>query len=39
MSAGTLALIGSLETLLSLEAFDKLNPMKRVAPLNQELRA
>lgn len=39
VSAGTLALIGSLETLLSLEAVDKLDPMKRVAPPNQELRA
>ncbi len=39
ISAGTLALIGSLETLLSLEAVDKLDPMKRVAPPNQELKA
>jgi MFS superfamily sulfate permease-like transporter len=35
----TLALIGSLETLLSLEAVDKLDPLKRTAPTNQELKA
>ncbi|MGD9543662.1 MAG: SulP family inorganic anion transporter [Methylocystis sp.] len=37
--AATLALVGSLETLLSLEAVDKLDPLKRVAPTNQELKA
>lgn len=35
----TLALIGSLETLLSLEAVDRLDPMKRTSPVNRELLA
>ena len=35
----TLAIIGSLETLLSLEAVDKLDPLKRIAPTNRELKA
>lgn len=35
----TLAIIASLETLLSLEATDKLDPLKRLAPTNQELKA
>ena len=35
----TLAVVASLETLLCLEATDKLDPMKRVSPANQELRA
>ncbi len=35
----TLALVASLETLLSLEAADKLDPLKRVTPLNRELKA
>jgi len=39
LTAATLALVGSLETLLSLEAVDKLDPLKRVAPTNQELKA
>jgi MFS superfamily sulfate permease-like transporter len=39
VTAGTLALVGSLETLLSLEAVDKLDPLKRTAPTNQELKA
>lgn len=39
ITAGTLALVGSLETLLSLEAVDKLDPLKRTAPANQELKA
>lgn len=39
VTAATLALIGSLETLLSLEAVDKLDPFKRVAPTNRELKA
>ncbi len=39
VTAATLALVGSLETLLSLEAVDKLDPLKRVAPTNQELKA
>jgi MFS superfamily sulfate permease-like transporter len=37
--AVTVAIVASLETLLSLEAVDKLDPLKRVAPTNQELRA
>lgn len=37
--AVTIALIASLETLLSLEAVDKLDPFRRVAPTNQELKA
>jgi MFS superfamily sulfate permease-like transporter len=39
VTAGTLALVGSLETLLSLEAVDKLDPLKRTAPTDQELKA
>jgi MFS superfamily sulfate permease-like transporter len=39
ITAATLALVGSLETLLSLEAVDKLDPLKRTAPTNQELKA
>jgi len=35
----TIAVVASLETLLSLEAVDKLDPLKRVAPTNQELKA
>jgi carbonic anhydrase len=35
----TLALVASLETLLSLEAVDKLDPYKRVTPSNRELVA
>lgn len=37
--AATLAIIASLETLLSIEAVDKLDPHKRVAPTNRELKA
>ena len=37
--AFTLAIIASLETLLSLEAVDKLDPLKRTAPTNRELKA
>jgi len=37
--AFTIALIGSIETLLSVEAADKLDPFKRVTPTNQELKA
>ncbi len=39
LTAATIALVGSLETLLSLEAADKLDPLKRVAPTNRELKA
>ncbi|MCK9609148.1 MAG: SulP family inorganic anion transporter [Methylomonas sp.] len=35
----TLAIVASLETLLSVEAVDKLDPHKRVSPTNHELRA
>ena len=37
--AFTIAIIASLETLLSLEAVDKLDPLKKVAPTNRELKA
>ena len=39
MTAVTLAVVASLETLLCLEATDKLDPQKRVSPANKELRA
>ncbi len=39
VTAITIAIIASLETLLSLDAVDKLDPDKRIAPTNQELRA
>lgn len=35
----TLAIVASLETLLSIEACDKMDPAKRITPLNRELRA
>ncbi len=35
----TFALVGSLETLLNVEAADKLDPYKRATPTNQELKA
>jgi len=37
--AGTIAIVGSLETLLSVEATDKMDPQKRVTPTNRELIA
>lgn len=37
--AGTIAIVASLETLLSLEATDKLDPFKRTSPANRELLA
>ncbi len=37
--AATLAVIASLETLLSVEATDKLDPQKRVTPTDRELKA
>lgn len=37
--AVTLAIVASLETLLSLEAVDKLDKLKRTAPTNRELKA
>ena len=39
MVAVTIALVASLETLLSLEATDKLDPQKRRSPANRELLA
>jgi MFS superfamily sulfate permease-like transporter len=35
----TLALVASLETLLSIEAADKLDPFKRITPLDHELKS
>ncbi|MEN8138669.1 MAG: SulP family inorganic anion transporter [Bacteroidota bacterium] len=37
--AFTLAIVASLETLLSVEAADKMDPYKRVTPTNRELKA
>ncbi|MDQ3534572.1 MAG: SulP family inorganic anion transporter, partial [Bacteroidota bacterium] len=37
--AGTLAIVASLETLLCLEATDKLDVFKRISPANRELKA
>jgi MFS superfamily sulfate permease-like transporter len=37
--AVTIAIIGSLESLLSTEAADKLDPFKRITPTNRELKA
>lgn len=37
--AFTVAIVASLETLLSLEAVDKIDPLKRIAPTNRELKA
>jgi len=37
--AATIAVVGSVETLLSLEAADKLDPYKRMSSSNRELRA
>jgi MFS superfamily sulfate permease-like transporter len=39
ITALTLALVASLETLLCVEATDKLDPQKRVTPTNRELKA
>jgi len=38
-TALTIALVASLETLLSIEAIDKLDPLKRSTPTNRELKA
>ena len=37
--AFTIAIVASLESLLSIDAVDKLDPFKRTSPLNRELRA
>jgi MFS superfamily sulfate permease-like transporter len=37
--AVTIAIIASLESLLSLEATDKLDPLRRIGPTNRELKA
>ncbi len=39
ITAFTIAVVASLETLLSLDAVDKLDPHKRIASTNQELKA
>jgi MFS superfamily sulfate permease-like transporter len=39
MTAGTIALVASLETLLNIEATDKFDPVHRITPLNRELKA
>ncbi|MBI2284374.1 MAG: SulP family inorganic anion transporter [Bacteroidetes bacterium] len=39
VSGVTLAIVASLETLLGIEAVDKLDPLKRVTPPNRELKA
>lgn len=39
ITAITLAIVASLETLLGIEAVDKLDPLKRVTPPNRELKA
>lgn len=39
VTAVTIAIVASLETLLCLEATDKLDPYKRIAPANRELKA
>lgn len=39
ITAGTLALVASIETLLSVESVDKLDPFKRLTPTNRELMA
>lgn len=39
LTGATLAIVASLETLLGIEAVDKLDPLKRVSPPNRELKA
>lgn len=39
ITAVTIAVVASLETLLCVEATDKLDPYKRITPTNQELKA
>jgi MFS superfamily sulfate permease-like transporter len=38
-TAITITIVASLETLLSIEACDKLDPVRRITPLNRELKA
>lgn len=38
-AAITIAIVASIETLLSIEACDKLDPYRRITPLNRELKA
>ncbi len=39
ITAFTLAIVASLETLLGIEAVDKLDPLKRISPADRELKA
>jgi MFS superfamily sulfate permease-like transporter len=39
ITAFTIAIVASLESLLSIDAVDKLDPYKRITPLNRELKA
>jgi carbonic anhydrase len=39
ITAFTLAIVASVETLLSIEAVDKIDPFKRISPTNRELMA
>ncbi len=39
ITAATIAIVGSIETLLCIEAADKLDPHKRITPASRELRA
>lgn len=39
MTAGTIAVVASIESLLSLEAADRLDPFRRISPPDRELRA
>ena len=39
VSGITIAIVASLETLLGIEAADKLDPLKRITPTNRELKA
>lgn len=39
ITAFTIAIVASLESLLSIDAVDKLDPFKRTTPLNRELKA
>lgn len=39
LAALTIAIVASLESLLSIEACDKMDPQRRITPLNRELKA